>query len=352
MSYAVGSGAAAAAALTPRTAAAGKIEKVARGKATRDHLKKKAVDDGDGAPDELAAIARQTSSIASELDAPRPVLRLRSFGSPLSIKLVLHEKKSHRAGVPMLVEARDSLNFKGLLRWVQITVFGIEKPDAQSKLTLRYVDAAGSEQPLTNNNQVADYFDAMWCVLSELHVYDEGCKPAVATSIDWPSRLFALIDEDGNGELDVHETLRVQRLCIAREASHHSAVSQLLQHAFAKADVNEDSIISKQEFTDVFSRFDQSFIAGLLKRPDYRMRALEASALSASTWRVTLGDVERVGRLVLDATAAVDYGISLQFTSHARTRTHPHTRAHTLTHVHTPSYTRTHAPRVERGLPA
>ena len=165
MSYGVGSGAAAAMALTPRSAAASKIEKVARGKATRNQLKgqQKQQAAGDDPEDQIAELSTNAAAIAAELDAPRPVLRLRSFGSPVSIKLVLHEKNGAPLGVPMLVEARDSLNFKGLLRWVQITVWGVEKPEAQGKLTLRYVDASGSERSLTNNNEVADWFDAMWC---------------------------------------------------------------------------------------------------------------------------------------------------------------------------------------------
>merc|ERR1711871_895524 len=130
-----------------------------------------------------------------------------------------------------MVQCLDNMKLAAFQEWVQACVWGPAKVDKKAVLDLRCVSISGAVMPIKDFKTLSNWIDSMWCRFPlELYLYDAG--HAVRPPPDAAERLFDALDRDGNGHLDVHETLAATKMSVVRDNVAHQDVSAFLQRAF------------------------------------------------------------------------------------------------------------------------
>lgn len=202
--------------------------------------------------------------------------------------------------------------------WVPLTIWGADADgsragDAQS-LEFWYPGPSGARTQIKTYSSLATWLDCMWCFFPlELEVYEKGAtRDAADDSVAAAAALYAALDRDGNGHLDLTEVHAATKLCVVQSCCAKQDMSDFFARAFALSDSDQNSKVDRAEFMDVFRRVEPAFTLGLVRRPDFRMRALEADAVASHCWRHSLRDAAaKGGPIRLDANPECDYGISL-----------------------------------------
>jgi hypothetical protein len=215
-----------------------------------------------------SGLIEQSSELSQKLKIEENAMeaqRLKSFKTRLSVMIHFYSKKADEPK-RMLVDCLDDMRLTTFAEWAAICIvtaaghrsltlvlFGPISPvhavrgsaqygkkDGKTPaFELSYMSPASSLVPIKTHGDLATWIDACWCRLPlELYVHESGHD--AKTPPDAAERLFDALDRDGNGHLDLHETLSATKLSVLRSSAAHPDVSSFFNKAFSLCDSDEN----------------------------------------------------------------------------------------------------------------